>query len=108
VVITDAPNARGGSWGRDGTILFAPGVSAAIVRVPSRGGPTEPVTRNGADTGPSHRWPHFLPDGRRFLFSSALGRRRPTASTSDRSTAPPPCASSPMTAAAVSCRPATC
>ena len=73
VVIADAPNARGGTWSRDGTILFAPGVSAPIVRVASRGGPTEPVTRTGAETGPSHRWPQFLPDGRRFLFSSALG-----------------------------------
>jgi Tol biopolymer transport system component/tRNA A-37 threonylcarbamoyl transferase component Bud32 len=73
VVIADAPNARGGTWSRDGTILFAPGVSASIVKVASRGGPTEPVTRAGGDIGPSHRWPHFLPDGRRFLFSSALG-----------------------------------
>ena len=73
VVIADAPNARGGTWSRDGTILFAPGVSASIVRVASRGGQTEPVTRASADTGPSHRWPQFLPDGRRFLFSSALG-----------------------------------
>ena len=73
MVIADAPNARGGTWSRDGTILFAPGVSASIVRVASRGGSTEPVTRANADTGPSHRWPQFLPDGRRFLFSSALG-----------------------------------
>ena len=73
VVIADAPNARGGTWSRDGTILFAPGVSASIVRVASRGGQTEPVTRASAETGPSHRWPQFLPDGRRFLYSSALG-----------------------------------
>jgi hypothetical protein len=70
VVIADAPNARGGTWSRDGTILFAPGVSAPIVRVASRGGSTEPVTRLNAETGPSHRWPQFLPDGRRFANDS--------------------------------------
>jgi serine/threonine protein kinase len=72
-VITDAPTARGGAWGPDGTILFAPGVSAPIKRVPARGGPVEPVTDIGADIGPSHRRPNFLPDGKHFLFNSSLG-----------------------------------
>jgi Tol biopolymer transport system component/tRNA A-37 threonylcarbamoyl transferase component Bud32 len=73
-VITDAPTARGGAWSRDGVILFAPGVSAPIVRVSVRGGTTERVTDIHANIGPSHRFPQFLPDGKRFLFSSALGK----------------------------------
>ena len=39
----------------------------------TRGGPTENVTDVNAGSGPAHRLPHFLPDGRRFLFTSTLG-----------------------------------
>ncbi|MGH9372558.1 MAG: protein kinase domain-containing protein [Vicinamibacterales bacterium] len=73
LVVADAANARGGAWNADGVILFAPGVSAPIMRVPARGGPAEIVTQIHAGSGPSHRWPQFLPDGTRFLFSSSLG-----------------------------------
>jgi eukaryotic-like serine/threonine-protein kinase len=73
LVITDAPNARGGAWNADGVILFASGVSAPIKRVSTRGGPVENVTEVNAKNGPDHRWPQFLPDGKRFLFSSTLG-----------------------------------
>jgi Tol biopolymer transport system component len=34
----------------------------------------EDVTDNKADLGPSHRRPTFLPDGKRFLFTSSLGQ----------------------------------
>jgi Tol biopolymer transport system component/tRNA A-37 threonylcarbamoyl transferase component Bud32 len=73
LVVADAPNARGGAWNADGVILFAPGVNASIMRVPARGGAAESVTQVNAGSGPSHRWPQFLPDGKRFLFSSSLG-----------------------------------
>ena len=73
LVIADAPNARGGTWSADGVILFVSGVTAPIKRVPARGGPAESVTQLNAGSGPAHRLPHFLPDGKRFLFSSALG-----------------------------------
>ena len=73
LVITDAPNARGGAWNADGVILFTPGVNAPIMRVSTRGGPVENVTQLNTGSGPDHRWPQFLPDGKRFLFSSTLG-----------------------------------
>jgi Tol biopolymer transport system component len=73
LVVADAPNARGGTWSTDGVILFAPGVGAPIVRVPARGGSVEPVTQLNTGSGPAHRLPQFFPDGKRFLFSSALG-----------------------------------
>src|ERR1700730_10158488 len=73
LVVADAPNARGGAWNTDGVMLFAPGVSAPIMRVSMRGGPTERVTQVNTGSGPAHRLPQFLPDGKRFLFSSALG-----------------------------------
>jgi eukaryotic-like serine/threonine-protein kinase len=73
LTITDAPNARGGTWNADGVILFAPGVTAPIKRVAARGGPAENVTEVNAASGPAHRLPAFLPDGKRFLFTSTLG-----------------------------------
>jgi len=73
VDITSAPNARGGAWSPGGVILFSLGVSAPIMRVSTRGGPVERATEIDGTTGPDHRWPQFLPDGKRFLFSSTLG-----------------------------------
>ena len=69
LVVADAPNGRGGTWNRDGVILFSPGVSNPIMRASTRGGPGEAVTEpDTGGTGNDHRWPQCLPDGRRFLF----------------------------------------
>jgi Tol biopolymer transport system component/tRNA A-37 threonylcarbamoyl transferase component Bud32 len=74
LVMADAANGRGGTWNSDGVILFSPGVSNPIMRVSIRGGPAERATEpNTGGSGPDHRWPQFLPDGKRFLFSSTLG-----------------------------------
>ena len=43
------------------------------MRVSARGGAAERVTQLNAGSGPRHRLPQFLPDGKRFLFSSTLG-----------------------------------
>ncbi len=68
-VICDAENGLGGTWNREGAILFAPGPRSPILRVPSGGGLAVPVTRLDAARGEmSHRWPVFLPDGRHFLY----------------------------------------
>jgi len=72
-VLADAPQARGGTWNRDGVIVFAPSGTSALVRVAATGGIPVPVTHLAAGQF-SHRWPQFLPDGRRFLFLMALGQ----------------------------------
>ncbi len=67
--LADAPDGRGGSWGRDGTILFAPSPEASIARVSSGGGEVTAATRiDPGRTDVAHRWPVFLPDGRHFLY----------------------------------------
>ena len=74
----DTIDARGASWGSDGTIIFG-NASLSIYRVPAAGGTAAPVTKLDASAKEgSHRWPHFLPDGRHFLFSvrSELTDRR--------------------------------
>jgi serine/threonine protein kinase len=59
-----------GTWGRDGTILFSqiPPAEPGIFRVSERGG--EPLRVLSVDTSNplAVLWPHFLPDGRHFLF----------------------------------------
>ncbi len=65
--IADAPGGRGGTWNRDGVIVFAPNIFGPLHRVSAGGGPVSAITRVNAERR-THRWPCFLPDGRRFLF----------------------------------------
>ena len=64
VAICDAPDGRGGSWNRDGVIVFSPGPRLAIQRVSATGGMPLDVTK----TMGSSRFPTFLPDDRHFLY----------------------------------------
>jgi len=67
--LCDASSSRGGTWSRDGTILFAPFADGPLYRVSSTGGSATATTRLDPGRGEtSHRWPYFLPDGRHFLF----------------------------------------
>jgi Tol biopolymer transport system component len=64
--ICDAPDFAGGDWNADGTIIF--GTTKGLFRVPADGGrPPEPLTTTNAQES-AHYWPHFLPDGRAFLY----------------------------------------
>jgi Tol biopolymer transport system component len=67
--LCDAPDGRGGTWNRDGVILFAPTPNAALQRVTAIGGVPAPVTK--VEGGAFHRFPVFLPDGRRFLYQTS-------------------------------------
>ncbi|HEY7575468.1 MAG TPA: protein kinase, partial [Thermoanaerobaculia bacterium] len=69
ITICPAPDGRGGTWSRDGVIVFAPGPFGPLYRVAAAGGAPEPATRiEPGDLVTTHRWPHFLPDGRHFLY----------------------------------------
>ncbi len=71
-VICAAPNGRGGTWNRDGVILFSPDALHGISRVSAAGGaPVDITTIDLARHETSHRWPVFLPDGKHFLFMVA-------------------------------------
>jgi serine/threonine protein kinase len=67
-VLADAPSNRGGTWGPNGFIFFAPVSSGSISRVSDRGGDPTPVTKTEPGRQAGHRHPQFLPDGRHFLF----------------------------------------
>ena len=65
---------RGGSWSRDGTILFTPTLYSGLAQIPAAGGAPSLVTTPDASRGErAHRHPQFLPDGRRFLYTNLNG-----------------------------------
>jgi len=57
----------GGSWSRDGTVLFAPAGVAPLLRVAATGGTPIAATRLRPQER-SHTHPEFLPDGQHFLY----------------------------------------
>lgn len=68
--ITALPANGGGTWNRDGVILFSTGLSSSIFRVPSAGGSATPVTSvDASQQAIAHAWPYFLPDGKHFLYT---------------------------------------
>ncbi len=69
--IADAPNARGGTWGPGGMIVFAPNFRSGLFRVSASGGPAVRVTRLEQGKHTTHRWPSFLPDGQHVLYLAA-------------------------------------
>jgi Tol biopolymer transport system component len=71
VTICDAFNGRGGSWGSDDVIVFAPEATGPLAAVPASGGtPRQLMPIDTARSESSQRWPCFLPDGRHFLYFS--------------------------------------
>jgi Tol biopolymer transport system component len=70
--LTNVPGGRGGTWNQDGVIVFAARTSSGLMRIAETGGTPVVLTHLAPGQG-SHRWPQFLPDGRRFLFLSTLG-----------------------------------
>ena len=73
-ILCEARDGRGGAWSPDGTIIFAPWFIGPLQKVPAAGGDPVDLTPTEGPAGFSHRWPVFLPDGRRFLYL-ARGRR---------------------------------
>jgi Tol biopolymer transport system component len=72
LAICDAERGVGGTWNRDGTIVFAPAPTSPLFRVSAGGGQATPVTKLDASRHETaHRYPHFLPDGRHFLYMAA-------------------------------------
>jgi len=71
-VLADVSGGRGGTWNRDGVILFGTSGHLPLMRVMGTGGTPLAATRLAPGEG-NHRWPQFLPDGRHFLFFGGSG-----------------------------------
>ena len=72
--LADARFSRGGAWGNDGFIYFAPSNIGGIWRVPESGGTATEVTRKDSASGEiSHRWPHVVAGSNMLLFAVWTG-----------------------------------
>jgi eukaryotic-like serine/threonine-protein kinase len=66
--VTDAINARGGSWSPSGTILYTPNTALGLRTVADSGGTGQPLGKPEPDSHiPNRRWPQILPDGQHFI-----------------------------------------
>jgi serine/threonine-protein kinase len=80
ITLAEAPTPRGGSWGADGSIVFAPISRGGLMWVPSTGGPAQVLTTPDATRGEtSHRQPTFVAESDTVLFV-AEGSGRPARS----------------------------
>ncbi len=78
-IIADVVSSRGGTWNRDGVVVFAGNGDVGLSRVSAEGGPvTSLTTLDRANGEISHRWPRFLPDGRHVLFMNRVAEAGPT------------------------------
>jgi eukaryotic-like serine/threonine-protein kinase len=69
--LCDAPDGRGGTWSKDGVILFAPVAAGPLERVSADGGEATVIARPDSAHGETAlRFPEFLPDGKHYLFVS--------------------------------------
>jgi serine/threonine-protein kinase len=72
--LADAPFHRGGDWGADGYVYFAPNNMGSIWRVPEAGGSATQVTQIDLAAGEiSHRWPHRVAGSETLLFAAWTG-----------------------------------
>jgi len=68
--LCDVGYARGGTWNRDGVILFGQS-GGPLQQVSSAGGVATTVATS--EGGRAYRYPVFLPDGRHFLYTLPAG-----------------------------------
>jgi serine/threonine protein kinase/Tol biopolymer transport system component len=66
--LADAPNARGGAWGKGDVIVYTPDFRDALYKISAAGGLPVRVTELDPSKHTTHRWPFFLPDGKHFVY----------------------------------------
>jgi eukaryotic-like serine/threonine-protein kinase len=72
ITLCDVVGDRGGSWGEDGTVVFAPDNRVALFKVSSAGGTPQPLSALDKQTAEiTQRWPQVLPGGKAVLFTSS-------------------------------------
>jgi serine/threonine protein kinase len=71
--LCEASTGRGGTWNKDGVILFTPSgtLGVGIYKISASGGtPTQVTVPDRKLSEDSNRWPTFLPDGIHYLYSA--------------------------------------
>jgi len=71
--LCDAPQGGGAAWSRNGTVIF--GASGGLFEVPDTGGTPKALTVVDATRHEiGHRYPHFLPDAKHFIYLARASR----------------------------------
>jgi len=72
--LAEARSSRGGDWGEDGFIYYAPTNISGIWRIPEGGGKPAEVTHKDLASGEiSHRWPQLVPGTKTLVFGIWTG-----------------------------------
>jgi serine/threonine-protein kinase len=72
--LSEAPHGRGGDWGPDDSVIFAPDGNTGLFEVSASGGPARPITTLDKAAGEvSHRAPQILPSGKDVLYTVFTG-----------------------------------
>jgi serine/threonine protein kinase len=67
--ICEAQAGRGGTWGVNDVIVFAPTPISPLFQVPAAGGtPVQVTSLDSSKSESTDRYPWFLPDGKHFLY----------------------------------------
>ncbi len=75
-VVCDGVNGADGSWSQEGVILFDGSAGDSIRSVPASGGVPRGASTLDRKVGQmEHAWPHFLPDGKHYLFQAQYENR---------------------------------
>jgi serine/threonine protein kinase/Tol biopolymer transport system component len=70
VTLADAPDNRGGTWSKNGSIIFSPSATSGLLMIPQNGGNPKKLTEiDSSKQERTHRWPSVLPDGRHVLLT---------------------------------------
>ncbi|MEE9231601.1 MAG: protein kinase, partial [Acidobacteriota bacterium] len=73
LTLCDAADARGGTWSQENVIVFAGDSIHPLFKVSAAGGePTQVTELDKSQREETHRFPHFLPDGRHFLYATRI------------------------------------
>src|SRR6266403_1326858 len=61
---------NGGTWNRDGAIVFGTGATRLLYRVPAAGGEVVPLIKQAEAVAGGRHGPHFLSDGNHYLYDA--------------------------------------
>ncbi len=76
MTLADAPVSRGGSWNRNGVIIFTPTPPSPVFRISASGGEATAIMSVDFARGEFSRlFPQFLPDGRHYLYFSPASQK---------------------------------
>jgi Tol biopolymer transport system component len=70
--LADVTTPRGGSWGRDGRIIYSPVSAAGVYTIPETGGTPSLVAISDSENRPL-QYPSFLPDAQHYLITCTNG-----------------------------------